>query len=161
MQIPSGKQCIENSIKAEAVEQQVMQLLMYDKPERYIEACDLLDGTECSEIAKQNQRIYILTIISVILRAEVKEGIDNNICRGRTIDEIIELYKVMVMLFRRMEFDMPSDLCMDILEVIRNQNISMMAAIGIVQSSTSLIDKEKIRKGLISLISQGWSNDGQ
>lgn len=161
MQIPSREQCIENSINADAIEKQVMQLLMYDKPERYIEACDLLDSNKCSEIAKHNQRIYILTIISVILRAEVKEGIDNNICRGRTIDEIIELYKVMVMLFRRMEFDMPSDLCMDILEVIRNENISMMAAIGIVQSSTSLIDKEKIRKGLISLISQGWSNDGQ
>lgn len=161
MQIPSGKQCIENSIKAEAVEQQVMQLLMYDKPERYIEACDLLDSENCTEIAQQNQRIYILTIISVILRAEVKDGIVYNICRGRSIDEIIEIYKVLVMLFRRIEFDLPEELCMDILEIISNENISMMAAIGIVQSSTSLIAKEKIRQGLINLISQGWSTDGR
>lgn len=152
MQIPSREQCLENTAKAQLIEEKLNDLFKKDTAESYIEACDLLDREDTFEIAKQNQRIYILTIISIILRAEVENKIDNNICRRRSVDQIIEIYKAMVILLRRIEFDFPMELRMDILNVMESENISRLAAIGIINGSVILFQKEKLMQGLVALL---------
>lgn len=152
MQIPSREQCLENTAKAQIIEEKLNDLFKKDTAESYIEACDLLDREDTFEIAKQNQRIYILTVISIILRAEVENKIDNNICRRRSVNQIIEIYKAMVILLRRIEFDFPMELRMDILNVMESENISRLAAIGIINGSVILFQKEKLMQGLVALL---------
>lgn len=155
MQIPSREQCLENTAKAQLIEEKLNDLFKKDTAESYIEACDLLDREDTFEITKQNQRIYILTIISIILRAEVENKIDNNICRRRSVDQIIEIYKEMIILLRRIEFDFPMELRVDILNVMESENISRLAAVGIINGSNILVQKRKLLQGFVDLLAQG------
>lgn len=154
MQIPTREQCMENTKKAQLIEEKVNELFGKDTAESYIEACEFLDREETFEIAKHNQRIYILTIISIILRAEVESKVENNICRRRSVDKIVELYKVIVILLRRIEFDLPEELYEDLLNVMKAENISRLAVVGIINGSYILVQKRKLLQGFVDLLAQ-------
>ena len=159
MAIPTREESVQSDKLACQIEDKIEALLVGATEENYYNICKLLDEEESVDISTKNQRIYILEMLGTILRAELQKGINPHIFVKRSIDDLISLYKKTVLLLRRIEFDFPLEYQMEIYEFIVEEQISLLAIVGIIQSSKILIDKDKIRNGLVELLQYGANNE--
>lgn len=159
MAVPTKEECVQSDILATQIEKKIEEMNKDASQEDYQNICKLLDEERCVDVSTKSQRIYILEMLGIILKAELQKGIEHNIFEGRNIEELIALYKKITMLLRRIEFDFPLEYQMELYEYIIDERISLLAVIGIIQRSEILIDKEKIRRGLVKILQYGYDNE--
>lgn len=159
MIIPNKEECIQGDMHAAQIERTVDELSADGTDESYHNICKLLDDEESINVAMKNQRIFILETLGTILRAELEKQIRPNIFEGRNTTELVALYKKTVLLLRRIEFDFPHEYQMELFNHIIRERISVLAVVGIIQSCSCLVDKDKIRNGLVEVLRFGENNE--
>ena len=148
--IPTHQDIKQINIEAELLENKVNELLM--RQGTYSGAMDLLLDSKASEIASYNQRIYILRILAQIGKIELERGEKKMLFHNRTTDDLITLYRTMVLCLRRIEFDFPGEFLNEIADFIVSENLSAIAIVGIIDSARVIIQKDKVRKGIVKIL---------
>lgn len=148
--IPTYQEIKKVNTDAEYLENKVNALLIQQG--NCLEAIDILLDQKASEIASYNQRIYILRILAQIGKIEVERCERKMLFPNRTTDELIILYRVMVLYLRRIEFDFPGEYVDEIAEFIVSENLSATAIVGIIDSARIIIQKNKVRKGIVKIL---------
>lgn len=118
----------------------------YEKLER------ILDSKEASELLGKNQEMYILGILNWINKLERDNKVEKTILKGRTISEAVGIYRKIVLLLRRLEFDLPMDYQEEVVEYIRKNEISIIGVWAIVQCTKYLYAKDLIIERLNGLL---------
>ena len=126
--------------------------LLLKNPSNYGEVISLLSQEDSKELAVHDQRIYMLYIISQIVSAEIDNNISNVLFTGRNCDQLIRLYRILTLFLRRIEFNLPSVLSSEINSYIRTENISIIAVLGVIQNSFSILDKDKVCADLVPIL---------
>lgn len=108
----------------------------------------LFSNERIQEIAVKNQSIYILYIVSRIVETEIREGVGRNLFDDRTTDEVIKVYKRLTLYLRRIEFSFPQELQREIIDYVLREKISVVAILAVINKNESIIQKEKVIKGL-------------
>lgn len=111
---------------------------------RYDELDVLLNGEQAIEFQGSNQSLYIIGILNEVHKIEKQNGIVETILYGRTMAEAVNAYKYLVLLLRRLEFDLEEQLQKELLDYIKGQNISVIGVWAIVQGTKYLYAKEVI-----------------
>jgi hypothetical protein len=148
--IPTYQEIAKINREAELLENEVNELLK--QRGTGLDAIDCLLDSKALEIASYNQRIYILRILAQIGRIEIERGERKTIFLNRNTDELITLYRVMILYLRRIEFDFPDEYVNEIAGYIITEKISAIAIVGIIDSARSIILKNKVRKGVIKIL---------
>ena len=112
----------------------------------------LLKEPENSQYAGNDYRIYTIRILSEINDFETKKGIKKGILCDRTADEAIAIYREMVLLLRRLEFNLPEEYQYEIIPYVLNKNISAEAIWGIIQANMHLRAKDVIIQRLQNIM---------
>lgn len=159
MVIPNRDECIQSDMLAARIEKSVDELSADASDEAYHNICYLMDEGETVSVAMKNQRIFILETFGTILRTELEKQIRPNIFEGRNTTKLITLYKKTVLLLRRIEFDFPLEYQMELFHHINRERMSILAVVGIIQSCNCLVDKNKIRNGLVEVLRFGENNE--
>ncbi|MCR5849034.1 MAG: hypothetical protein K6G75_13095 [Lachnospiraceae bacterium] len=150
MFIPTYEEMSTINEKALKIEKSIESLLS-DKRD-YDEIEKILSRDEIQEIALRNQRIYIFYSIFDIFVEEKNQNVDCTLLDYRTIDEAINVYKILSLYLRRIEFDLPEIQKNEIISYILRERISMVAVMGIIKSNKRIIQKEKIINGLKEIL---------
>lgn len=150
MLIPTYQEIKEVNSKAELLEKEVNRLILQQNDD--LTAIDLLLEPKTSEIALYNQRIYILNLLAQIGRMETERGEVKRLFSNRNTDKLVDLYRTMVLLLRRIEFDLPSEYMRDIADFITSENLGATAIVGIINSSRVILQKDKVRKGIVRIL---------
>ena len=150
MEIPTNQEIKEVNILAQNLEAELNHLLMNEKDS--MKAIDLLLKPETEEIASKNQRIFILLILAHIGRMETEQNERNRLFDDRTTDDLIRLYQVMILLLRRIEFDLPGEYLKDVTDYIFSEKISATAIFGIISGARIIVQKDKVRNGIMRIL---------
>ncbi len=150
MLIPTYQEIKEVNSKAELLEKEVNRLILQQNDD--VTAIDLLLEPKTSKIALYNQRIYILNLLAQIGRMETERGEVKRLFSNRNTDKLVDLYRTMVLLLRRIEFDLPSKYMRDIADFITSENLGATAVVGIINSSRVILQKDKVRKGVVRIL---------
>lgn len=151
MKIPTNDEMKQINKEANELENRLGQLLTQSLG--YDQAISLLLTPSVSNLALRNQRIFILFILANVVKREIEAGEKHLLFDGRSVDDLIVLYQKLVLYFRRIEFDLPEEHFHEISEFVISENISATALFGIIDGANILIHKEKIRTGIIKIIS--------
>ena len=150
MIVPTHEYIKENREKASALIAKI-DLLLKD-PSKYDEVISLLSQEDSKDLAVHDQRIYTLYNISQIVSAEIDNNITNVLFAGRNCEHLIRLYRILSLYLRRIEFNLPSGLSSEIVSYIRNENISIVAVLGVLQNNYSILDKKKVCADLVPIL---------
>ena len=150
MEIPTYQEIKEVNSQAESLEIELNRLLMDEKDNK--KAVGLLLTPESAEIASKNQRIFILLILAHIVKFEIEQNEKTTLFDNRNTDDLICLYQVMVLLLRRIEFDLPDEYLMEISDFILSERISATAVFGIITGARIIVQKDKVRNGIMKLL---------
>lgn len=150
MEIPTYQEIKEVNDQAEKLENELNMLFMDERDSQ--KAVELLLETKTAEIASKNQRIFILLILAHIVKLEIEQDEKNTLFENRTTDDLIRLYQIMVLLFRRIEFDLPVEYLGDVTDFILSEKISATAVFGIITSARIIVQKDKVRNGIMKLL---------
>ena len=140
---------VEVNNRADRLEKLIDSLLVEGK---CFEAVNLLQKDKNIELAGYNQKIYILYVLSRIERNEMSEDVSRLIFEGRSVQEIIKLYRIIGLYLRRIEFDFPLEYQIDFLNFILEEQISIFAIISIINCNTSIIQKDKVINGFKQIL---------
>ena len=111
----------------------------------------LFSDKETQVLTFKNSRAYIFQIIARLIKYETdltsKTSFEN-----RDISQIARIYRTVSLYLRRLEFDFPTELQMELLNYFEHENLSLELLIGIIMNNTKLVHKQKIIDRLSKLI---------
>ena len=105
---------------------------------------NFLNSEETRELLGKDQELYIVGILSEVNKIETKNGICKGILYGRTLKDSVFVYKEVVLLLRRLEFDLPKEYQKELINYIYDNEISVIAVWAIIQGTKYLYAKEII-----------------
>ena len=152
MKIPTYQEMIKINNESEVLEKKINLLL--EQPNGSEQVIDLLLKRDVYDIALRNQRIFILIILAHVGKDEIANKERRQLFHNRKIDDLISLYQTLILLLRRIEFDFPSDYSVKAAEYIFSEQISATAVMGIIDGANIIIQKEKVRDGIIQILSE-------
>lgn len=103
-----------------------------------------LDQSEAKKYMAEDQSMYIMGILCEVQRIENENGITKGFLSCRSIQEAVETYRLLVLLLRRLEFDLPYEYQREIMAFINVNEISVIGVWAVVQGTKYLYAKELI-----------------
>lgn len=110
----------------------------------YLLMDEFLNSEEARELMRKDQELYIIGILSEVNKIETHNGVSKCFLHGRSLMELIHMYKEIVLLLRRLEFDLPKEYQVELIDYISKNDISIIAIWAIVQGTKYLYAKELI-----------------
>lgn len=111
---------------------------------RYEDLDVLLGSEEARTLLGTNQSLYIIGILNEVHKIEKQNNINKTILYGRSMDEVVNVYKNLVLLLRRLEFNLEKELQLELLDYIKALNISVIGVWVVVQKTEYLYAKDVI-----------------
>lgn len=140
MIIPTHDELAEVMIRATEFEREINDLL---ERGQYGEILDRFKHDDIKSIAGRNQRIYILSImIQLIIMEITKTG--KTTLEGSDISRLVRIFKILTLYLRRIEFDLPIEQQMEIVEYVKQEEISLPIVVGVISNNSVIIQKQKI-----------------
>ena len=140
MIIPTREKIQEINNKALGLKKKTEELI---QNHNYPEIIKLYSENETKTIAGMNRDIYIFGIVSLILEDELRNK-QKCFLEGSSFDEAIRLFRISSLLLRRIEFEFPMELQVDILTFIQQEEISMDFIFGVIKNNKAIVEKQKV-----------------
>ena len=112
-----------------------------DSINKYLEKKEY--GQIFKTIAGSNQRIYILYMMFQLMALEIELSGKTSL-EGKTVSQIIRNYQILTLYLRRIEFDFPNDLQMEVLEYLKQEKVGLKIVVGIVNQNQVILQKQKV-----------------
>ena len=148
MKIPTQEDIYLVNQKASKLEE-IMD--MHLKAKEYAQIFNLLSTEENKTIAGNNQRIYILYIMFQLMALEIELSGKTSL-EGKNVSQIIRNYQILTLYLRRIEFDFPNDLQIEILDYLKQEKVSLKIVTGIVTKNEVIIQKQKVINRLSEMV---------
>ena len=152
MTIPTYEEAAQIQLEAEKIEEDINELL-YKK--EYDLVIRKMNATDTLEISHNNQRIYILYIMTNLIDCEIKaKGFTT--LENKNTSQIIRIYKILSLFYRRMEFEFSAEEQKEIMDFIKHENIiSAEILLGVIQNNIYIINKQKVIANLSKILEKG------
>lgn len=150
MKIPTHEDVLQTRERAAAVKGSIAALL--PDRSRYNEIIDMLSEPANEELSLHDQDIYILRIIAQTVKLELESNTRYVLFDGRSINDLVTLFRTLSLYLRRIEFDFPPELQKEILDYILKEKLSVIAIVSVIQNNMSIINKDKVTEGIKSLL---------
>ena len=131
---------------------------LLQQPLGYKKAIEFLLSSQLQSLIEKNQNIYILHIMAIIANWEMSQNVEHHLFAGRTVKEIIQLYRMLSLYLRRIEFDLPLEYRREIVDYIISEKISTEAVLAVIQMNKSIICKDEVTDGLRKLLNELTNN---
>ena len=96
--------------------------------------------------------------MAIIANWEMSQNVEHHLFVGRTVKEIIQLYRMLSLYLRRIEFDLPLEYRREIVDYIISEKISTEAVLAVIQMNKSIICKDEVTDGLRKLLNELTNN---
>jgi len=114
------------------------------KDENYCALKNLLDNNDVKELLGKDQELYIINILFEVNRIEIENNVSTVILSGHSLKEAVRIYKELVLLLRRLEFDLPIEYQNELISYMKENGISVIGVWAIIQEAEYLYAKELI-----------------
>lgn len=112
----------------------------------------LLEEEKSEFLAGYDRVMYVMRLMAIIYKEEVENGIENYVLKNRTVQQIDVLYRTLVFYLRRLEFDLEDEEQMELLWYIREQGVSAVGVLGVINLAPYIYNKEKVWNRFLELI---------
>lgn len=152
MVIPDREEYLRIDKECEMVKAQIQKLVHKQTLEGFEALCSLLKDENIDALCEKDRDLFVLKRMSMILEQELLNGEERLLFENRSIDDVIEVYETVVLYLRRIEFDLPVELQICLLEYIQEQQLSMICILGIIQAAPYIYRKQKVWQAFCELV---------
>ena len=140
MKIPTFEEISSINKSASELEDSINKFL---EKKEYGQIFNILSSKDNKTIAGSNQRIYILYMMFQLMALEIELSGKTSL-EGKTVSQIIRNYQILTLYLRRIEFDFPNDLQMEVLEYLKQEKVGLKIVVGIVNQNQVILQKQKV-----------------
>lgn len=121
----------------------------------YEQIIHLFDDRETQILTFKNSRAYVLQIIARLIKYEM-DLTGKTSFESRNTAQMIHIFRTVSLYLRRLEFDFPEDLQLELWHYSEQEKLSMELLIGILMNNTKLVQKQKILDRLKKIIGERY-----
>lgn len=107
------------------------------------ELCKFLDKQRIMELAAKDADLFIMEIMKQAQKQEQLLGM-LGVFTNRSLQEIVEVYEQLVLLLRRIEFDLPQEYQEELFIYIKQQRLSWVSVFEVIKDAPYILDKCKV-----------------
>lgn len=148
MKIPTYEEIFTVNQRASVLEETINRHLI---SKEYDQIFSLLSLEDNRAIAGSNQRIYILYMMFHLMALEIESSGTTSL-EGKSVSQIIRHYQILTLYLRRIEFDFPNNLQIEIMEYLSQEKIGLKIVVGIVNKNDVIIQKQKVINRLTEIV---------
>lgn len=134
------------------VKSRIMAFLLQDTPQAVEALCTFLESKAVEELFTEDTELYILQFLAAIAREETRAGVMPTVFSGRTYEQVLTLYRRMVLFLRRLEFGLPEELQRELLSYLEKEEISFQAVLGVIYAEEYFYHKQELVTSFLALL---------